>query len=515
MALKGNTNAEKVWNYLIAAGLTKHGAAGLMGNLQAESGLNPKNLQNSYEKKLGYTDDSYTAAVDNGSYTNFVKDSAGYGLAQWTYWTRKQKMLDFAKSHGKSIGDLEMQLNFMMSELAGYSSLLTLLMSAASVKAASDAVLLQYERPADMGEGVKNTRASYGQKFFNQFAGTASAATTPAQPTGETEAAIRKKVVGTAVAWLGRKEADGSHRVIIDTYNSHKPLVRNYAVKYTDAWCATFVSAVAVKTGLTDIIPLECGCGQYVQLAQKAGIWVENDAYVPAPGDIILYDWQDSGAGDNTGWPDHIGIIVSVSGGKMKIIEGNISDSVGYRTIAVNGRYIRGFVTPKYASKATATEPVQRPTPSPAATGENEVKAREYAKSFDKALAGTYTTTAGLNLRGGAGTNKAKLTVIPSGGKVQNYGYFSKVNGVRWLYVQYSNGGTTYTGFCSGKYLDKDGAAASAPAYTTYTVKKGESLWAIAQRILGNGNCYPEIKSLNGLTSNTIYAGTVLKIPAK
>ena len=95
MALTGKTNEEKIWNYLTAQGLTEAGAAGLMGNLYAESGLEPKNLQNSYEKKLGYTDATYTAAVDNGTYQNFARDAAGYGLAQWTYWSRKEALLDY------------------------------------------------------------------------------------------------------------------------------------------------------------------------------------------------------------------------------------------------------------------------------------------------------------------------------------------------------------------------------------------------------------------------------------
>ena len=100
MGLTGKTNEERIWNYLIGKGLSSAGAAGLMGNLFAESALNPKNLQNSYEKKLGYTDDSYTVAVDNGSYDNFVHDSAGYGLAQWTFWSRKENMLTFARAAG-------------------------------------------------------------------------------------------------------------------------------------------------------------------------------------------------------------------------------------------------------------------------------------------------------------------------------------------------------------------------------------------------------------------------------
>lgn len=61
---------------------------------------------------------------------------------------------------------------------------------------------------------------------------------------------------------LVKKESDDNHKEIIDMYNSHKPLARGYAVTYTDAWCATFVSAVAIKCSLTDILPIECGCGQ-------------------------------------------------------------------------------------------------------------------------------------------------------------------------------------------------------------------------------------------------------------
>ena len=76
------SNEKVIWDFLKAQGLSDCGVAGLMGNLYAESGLNPKNLQNTYEKSLGYTDDSYTAAVDKGKYKNFVNDKAGYGLAQ-------------------------------------------------------------------------------------------------------------------------------------------------------------------------------------------------------------------------------------------------------------------------------------------------------------------------------------------------------------------------------------------------------------------------------------------------
>jgi len=171
MALRGTTVEQKIWNYFKDKGLNDFGCAGLMGNLYAESALNPKNLQNSYEKKLKYTDEKYTEVVDNGKYKNFVKDSAGYGLAQWTYWSRKQAMLNFAKASGKSIGDLEMQLDFLYQELStGYKKVLKTLTSATSVLNASNAVLLEFERPADQSKAMQTKRASYGEGYYAKYA---------------------------------------------------------------------------------------------------------------------------------------------------------------------------------------------------------------------------------------------------------------------------------------------------------------------------------------------------------
>ena len=164
-------NEEIIWKFLKSQGLSDAGAAGLMGNLYAESGLSPINLQNSYEKKLGFTDESYTDAVDNGTYDNFVRDSAGYGLAQWTYWSRKQGLLEFAKSQGKSIGDLTLQLDFLWKELTeNYSGLLKTLQTTTSVEEASTAVLTKYERPADMGESVQKKRAAFGESYLKKYA---------------------------------------------------------------------------------------------------------------------------------------------------------------------------------------------------------------------------------------------------------------------------------------------------------------------------------------------------------
>lgn len=164
-------NTEKaIWEYLVGRGLNAYAVAGLMGNLYAESGLSSCNLQNSYNKSLNMTDAQYTAAVDNGSYGNFIKDKAGYGLAQWTYHTRKQALLDYAKKVGASIGSLDMQLAFLWDELQGYKSVISALKSAKSVRAASDAVLLGFEKPADQTESVQKKRAEYGEVYHKKYA---------------------------------------------------------------------------------------------------------------------------------------------------------------------------------------------------------------------------------------------------------------------------------------------------------------------------------------------------------
>ena len=164
-------DAKKMWDYFKSKGLNDYGVAGLMGNLYCESALRPCNLQQTYETKLGHTDESYTIAVDNGTYTNFVNDSAGYGLAQWTYWSLKQEMLNYHKSKGKSIGDGDTQMEFLAHQLSNsYKSVWTTLQTAKTVLEASNAVLLKFERPADQSETAQNKRAAAGQKYYDAYA---------------------------------------------------------------------------------------------------------------------------------------------------------------------------------------------------------------------------------------------------------------------------------------------------------------------------------------------------------
>lgn len=163
----------------------------------------------------------------------------------------------------------------------------------------------------------------------------------------------RQNFVNTAISYLGVVEGSEKHKYIIDTYNKISPLPQGYKVKYTDSWCATFVSAIAKLCGLLNIIPAECSCPRQIALWQKLGRWQEDDSYTPMMGDIIYYDFDDNGVGDNKGISDHVGIVVSVLGNNIKVIEGNKNNSVSYRTIAVNAKYIRGFGCPSFASKAT------------------------------------------------------------------------------------------------------------------------------------------------------------------
>lgn len=180
-----------------------------------------------------------------------------------------------------------------------------------------------------------------------------------------TEKELRQKVVSTAEAWLGTREYDAKHYEMLDIYNAQSPLPRGTRMQATWPWCAMFVSVVSLQCGLRGIMPTECGCPGMVRLYQELGRWVENDAYVPSPGDVIFYDWQDMGYGDNVGQPDHVGIVTACDGQTMTIIEGNCDNAVKTRTLAVNARFIRGFGVPDYASKADGAEPTPTPEPTP------------------------------------------------------------------------------------------------------------------------------------------------------
>lgn len=182
-----------------------------------------------------------------------------------------------------------------------------------------------------------------------------------------TETELRRKVVAQAKKWLGRKEADGSHKEIIDIYNQIRPLPRGYKMTYKDPWCAAFVSAVGAACGLTATILPECACDPMIALYKKIGRWhpTEDKSITLREGDLVFYDW------DRNGSSDHVGIIVEVSASGFRVIEGNISDAVGYRTVQRNYNLIRGFCLPNYSAAAADEEIVieQPETPAEKAEG--------------------------------------------------------------------------------------------------------------------------------------------------
>ena len=169
----------------------------------------------------------------------------------------------------------------------------------------------------------------------------------------ETVGVTAKDVLEVMRSWLGYSEANGKYRQIIDLYNSHKPLARGYKVQYSDAWCDTCVSAAAIKAGAVDLIGTECGCEEHIQIFKRKGIWIEDGTITPQPGDIIVYNWDDS-TQPNNGYADHIGYVETVSSGKITAIEGNKNDAVGRRTLLVGAGNIRGYARPKYATTSSA-----------------------------------------------------------------------------------------------------------------------------------------------------------------
>lgn len=163
-------NDEIIWNFFKAKGFNDFAVAGLMGNLKAESNLRPDNLQNSFEGRLG-SDTEYVKKVDSGAYSKnkFANDRAGFGLAQWTWHTRKEALYDYAKKKGTSIADLNMQLEYLWIELQRYTKTMDVLRNAKSVYEASTIVLTDFEKPANQGNSVRNKRAEFGKEFYNKF----------------------------------------------------------------------------------------------------------------------------------------------------------------------------------------------------------------------------------------------------------------------------------------------------------------------------------------------------------
>lgn len=161
--------SKTIWDYLIKKGFSKAGVAGIIGNMDCESGLRPNNLQDTYNRSLGLSDEEYVKRVDNGTYNNFIKDQAGFGICQWTWWQRKSNLLNFCKQKKQSIGDLITQLDFFEQELKqSFPGVYKKLIETNSVREASNTMLYNYEAPAG-ASSKEEQRYQVSLKYYNKY----------------------------------------------------------------------------------------------------------------------------------------------------------------------------------------------------------------------------------------------------------------------------------------------------------------------------------------------------------
>lgn len=426
-------NAKVIWDYLKSKGCNDFGCAGALGNLYAESGLMPNNLQNTGNKKLGMTDDEYVAAVDNSTYTNFAHDSLGFGLAQWTYWSRKQALLAFCTAAGASVGDLNTQLCFLMKELSdGYQNVLSVLQNATSVLEASNAVLLNFERPADQSESVQTKRAGYGQAYYDQFAGQTT------YTNGDDNLSAIERLIATATAEEGYLEKASNSQLDSKTANAGSNNYTKYArdldnigniyngKKNGYAWCDVFVDWCFIQTfGVELGMKLLCqsyggagaGCTYSAQYYKNKGQFHTGN---PQAGDQIFF------TNDGGSTSSHTGIVTGVGNGKVYTIEGNTSSASG---VVANGGCVRAK---SYNLTYNRIYGYGRPDWSLVEdTAEATVATVPYQAKV--------TANGGLNCRTQASTAGSIVTTYPNGtivtiSKEQNgWGY----TGIGWVSLAY------------------------------------------------------------------------------
>lgn len=239
----------------------------------------------------------------------------------------------------------------------------------------------------------------------------------------------REDFVNKALSWGGTKEGSKGHKQLVDDYNKACDKGRKADIK--TPWCALFVGGVAEETGNVLNggigVPVDCSCGKMIDKAKAAGIWVEADDYNPRIGDVIMYDWHDSGKGDDTTGHDHTGIVTK-AGNPFTVTEGNKNDAVGNRSVKVNAKNTRGFIAVKFADE-TAPAPTPAPAPDPPKSNKYKVKTN---------------TGVPLRLRAATNTKSVVLARIPNGTVIEVNG---ESNG--WAHTAYAG----RTGWASMKYL--------------------------------------------------------------
>ena len=496
--------AKYLYKKLIAAGVTIEGACAILGNVQAESGFIPNNLEDTANRSLGMTDTQYTQAVDNGTYTNFVHDGCGYGLPQWTFWTRKDGFLKYMRSLGKSIADLDGQIGYLIKEMQeSFSSIWKQLITSKDLYALTWVLLDKWENPA-----VKNIGARY-QYAQNWFKALISETQTGSDKKLTEEQAINK-VLNLARSEIGYREKISNSQLDDKTANAGSGNWTKYArdldavtnfyngAKNGFAWCDIYVDWLFYHSfGAATAMNMLCqpqrsagaGCLYSAQYYKNAGRWTNR----PAPGEQIFFTYA-------PGEVSHTGIVEQVNGNQVVTIEGNSGDQVARRVYSITDSHIYGYGIPRW-SYATGSPAQSSYTP---ATPVNDGILRY--RSTGNAVKTLQQNLIRLGYNCGASGADGDF----GNGTLNAVKQFQSNNGL----VADGEVGPLTLNMINTKLQKLNASSSAIPTNNkTYTVQRGDSLWKIAAEQLGAGYRYSEIKKLNGLTSDVIKPGQVLKLP--
>lgn len=348
------TVPETIFERVRAAGFTVEAACALLAQIQKESLFKPENLEDSRNYSLGMSDWDYVHAVDNGTYTNFVNDAAGFGLAQWTFKSRKQNFLNYFKARNKSIADLETQISFLIWEMkACFGGIWNKCLSSHDLKDLTWVLLDTWENPAEKQNNMVE-RYGYAQEWYRKF----SSQNGKKEARGMTKQELAKKVIDLAVSELGYREKASNSNLDDKTANAGGANWTKYARdldrtnwynggKNGYAWCDIFYDWLFYKCFgdplgrnmlCQPIGSAGAGCLYSAQYYKSAGRWHTNS---PQPGDQIFFTYS-------PGEYSHTGLVEKVNGDTVTTIEGNTSDSVGRRNYNIGSPQIAGYGRPNW-----------------------------------------------------------------------------------------------------------------------------------------------------------------------
>ena len=152
-----------------------------------------------------------------------------------------------------------------------------------------------------------------------------------------------KEYLNTCKKYLGTKEGSSKHKKIVDMFNSSK--LKTFSISYNDAWCAAFISAMAIETNMDKLIPISANCDEMYKKGVVMGIAIPKDKWIPKMGDIVFYDWNLNVE------LDHVGAVESINGINIHVIEGNKNNSVAYRDINYKNGTITKILRPRYETE--------------------------------------------------------------------------------------------------------------------------------------------------------------------